>query len=752
MLETITIKNIASFDNVGIQINELKKVNFFFGFNGTGKSTIVKYLQNLSLQHDKQLGDFSYCSQVGYDISQNQILTFNEVFTNDNFIKNKTLNGVFSLNQKNKMIDEQIINENSFITKYNINKEILESRKQKIDDHKQKKNKSLIDFCWSQRQKFDTFSKIKLKYPGSKEDHFFRIKAILQTEQNNNIPTLEQLFQQYQSLYEKENIKIEKTINVNYYKEIRETERKLMILLQEIIIGNEDVDIANLINTLKIRNWVEQGVELAKETNGICPFCQKQTIDEDLIEQFEKYFDETYKQKIDELQNLLLYYQKYADQFLHSLLEIQNMFNPNNILSKEWQSLRNTFDKNIAIIKYKIQNSNERKDIISINVHKTNLSKIIKIIEENNNIVDELENNKITFTENIWHYMSSQCKTKIDESIVKEEKYKEIMDLTDKWITKYEKNIDTSKHNIEMLRSQTKNSKEAVDNINLLLKSTGFEGFEIAERGNNENNIMQYYLKRDNSLNDEHVFLSLSEGEKNFVSFLYFHQLCIGTDDIHNNSAKKKIIVIDDPVSSLDSQALFVVSSIIHNLILRKDNEKRSFNNENIEQVFILTHNIYFYKEVSFDRRPFCKDYSHYRIIKQNNKTSIINDKEDKKVLDDYSLLWKTIKDIKENMPLNQSLNILISNILRRIIDSYVNFIGLGNDAWGAVLKENKNEPSYYIKCAFISTINDESHKISLNDTIYYQKIIHEQPQILFDVFKEIFMEIGKDHYELMMR
>jgi wobble nucleotide-excising tRNase len=93
----------------------------------------------------------------------------------------------------------------------------------------------------------------------------------------------------------------------------------------------------------------------------------------------------------------------------------------------------------------------------------------------------------------------------------------------------------------------------------------------------------------------------------------------------------------------------------------------------------------------------------------------------------------------------------MISNTMRRILESYINFIGLGNDSWSALLSEDKTLPSYYIKCAFISTINDESHKVSALDSVYYQKILHEQPEVLFDVFASIFKCIGKQHYEMMM-
>lgn len=67
MIESLKIKNIATYDTVdGVQIPDLKKVNFFFGYNGSGKSTIVKYLYNLSLDTSLKSQDFNDCSQTGY--------------------------------------------------------------------------------------------------------------------------------------------------------------------------------------------------------------------------------------------------------------------------------------------------------------------------------------------------------------------------------------------------------------------------------------------------------------------------------------------------------------------------------------------------------------------------------------------------------------------------------------------------------------------------------------------------------------
>ena len=40
----------------------------------------------------------------------------------------------------------------------------------------------------------------------------------------------------------------------------------------------------------------------------------------------------------------------------------------------------------------------------------------------------------------------------------------------------------------------------------------------------------------------------------------------------------------------------------------------------------------------------------------------------------------------------------------------------------------------------------------TLNENLYYSKIANESPQILFDVYSEIFNIIGSEHYLYMMK
>lgn len=752
MIESILLKNIASYDQNGIEITDLKKVNFFFGANGSGKSTIAKYLHNLSKNTTDRTADFDDCENNGYDQVNHQILVYDENFVDENFNRNSVLKGVFSLNQTNDTIDRQIAIKQTVIQNLADNKRRKETLKQKILDNKEQKKTELLNFCWTKRNSFSSFSKLNLGFSGSKQNHLQQLKTVLQTLPST-IPSIPELTASYNELYEKDILEIQTTISTILYKDIRQLEIELQPLLSEIIVGNEDVNIDALIKSLNSRSWVETGVELLSQVDTTCPFCQKETIDQNLRTQFNQYFDETSKQQIQLIESLLVQYKAKTVSFLENVLAIQNIYNPNNLVSNVYIQLQELFTHNISEVDLKIKNSNERKDIISINTIKESLSTIISSIKTNNKALLELDQNKRNLISKIWGFMAEKSQTKIEKFETRETKYQQINTLANQIIDGC--NIDSTalKLEIETLRSQTVNTQDAVDNINLILKNSGFESFEIKEK-ELVNNISQYYLKRPNDNSENPIFKTLSEGEKSFISFLYYYQLCIGTDDIENNSTKKKIIVIDDPVSSLDSQALFVISSLIHQLILRKGNDNRPnrmlFKDENISQVYVLTHNLYFYKEVSFDRRPMCTDFWHYKISKINNNTSVSGQYK-KSITDDYALLWETIKELKGNLPQDSNLNVLIANSMRRIIESYVHFIGIGNDSWSSILADDRQSPEYYLKYAFVASINDESHKVTALDGVYYQKVSSEQPQLLFDVFENIFSNIGREHYEMMM-
>ena len=91
--------------------------------------------------------------------------------------------------------------------------------------------------------------------------------------------------------------------------------------------------------------------------------------------------------------------------------------------------------------------------------------------------------------------------------------------------------------------------------------------------------------------------------------------MCKG--EIQSDSTKtKKIIVIDDPISSLSHIYVFNIGRIIQN---------EFFKTTKYEQIFVLTHSLYFFYELTNlknDERE--KTQALFRIIKNNTGSSFV--------------------------------------------------------------------------------------------------------------------------------
>lgn len=754
MISNITIKDVSSYDSVGVQIDNLKRLNFFFGFNGTGKSTIAKYLYHLH-KGDVSSSKYANCSQVGFSPVDTEILVFNNEFTERNFNCNHDLPGIFSLDEINKEIEEQINQIKNSIDK---NNNYISARNEIKTKVKQKSDtifESLKNDCFQKRDTFKSFSKIRLDHSGSKQKHLQYIETKIGLI-NTYSETIESLSSRYKKLYESNLNKIEKRVDILLFEKVQEIEANSKQILNEVIVGNSDVDISSLISSLNIGNWVEQGINFAKSSNGKCPFCQQNTIDQQLMDKFTRYFDKTFTQKVDQIKKIKENYHRISVQIKANLDEVQHQYNTGNETYQLIQDLQAIFSKNEGILNEKISNPNERKTLDSIKLIVDKAKSINQKIDENNSTFAQLDIMKTSLIEDIWIYMAKECQSAIKIYNNKKKQCDRIAAIIDQLSqNSLQKNqlLQSSLHN---LQAKTKNTGQAVTNIKTILNNAGFSGFSI-EENKMTNNIPTYSLIRESVNSSENVFETLSEGEKSFISFLYFFQLCIGSGkQMDNTVQKKKIIVIDDPITSMDSQILYIVSSLIQNLAMHKEgsavSERQSFKRTFIEQIFILTHNSYFYNEVSFDKRPICTAFCHFFVVKNNGKSNVINKGHNKPISDDYELMWQSLREIKRENNIPQSYNVTIANTMRRIIESYVKFVGIGKDCWASIEHENQDDSRYFIKCAFLSDINKESHATGILDDMYFSRITNISPELLFDTFKEIFQTIGNEHYSYMMK
>lgn len=746
MIDRIELKKVNTFENL-VEVTDLSKVNFFFGSNGSGKSTIAKLLYNESLSSFEKNRKFEHCKILGYNSQRDEILVFDEKYVERNFISNTELSGLFTLNEGNKEIDDKIEAKQKEIKKLDSYFEILASREKKIKKALNEKLDDLKNNCWWERNSFDTFYEIELDYSRSKDNHLKNVRDYFPLDSASKELTLENLSSRYKDLFEVKRKKIEVKISTDLFKKLEEIENEIIPLMEEVITTNKDVDIADLIESLGIRKWVEEGRNYILEgKENICPFCQSETFDDNLKQRFEEYFNKTYQEKIDKIKLLKETYSSTFNLLLENINEVSKVYNKDNKTTDLHKACSDLLADNIKKFERKLGHSNEIIEFYDVYNFDSELEIINDEIDENNEKIVDFQRNKEHLVEDIWNYLAKESENYITEYDKFEKRIIVLLTQLHSLVSQFQQSEKTIKEEIEELKLQTVSTDEAVKAINGILKSCGFDNFTIEEK-ESSNNISRYILKRQNSTETE-VFKTLSEGEKNFIAFLYFYQLVLGTND-KDSELKKRIVVIDDPVSSLDSQVLFVVSTLIHSLIKYSNTDRNHFENSNINQVFIFSHNLYFYKEVSFKQRPICKKKAHFSVTKYNGRSGVEYKGDETFVHNDYMLLWKSIKELKDSN--DKVFNITIGNSMRRIIESYVNFIGLGKSHWDSIKNLDVADPIYPICSALISEINDVSHKSLPFDDLYYQRIVNEEPEKLFSAFEMIFKNIGEEHYKMMM-
>ena len=178
---------------------------------------------------------------------------------------------------------------------------------------------------------------------------------------------------------------------------------------------------------------------------------------------------------------------------------------------------------------------------------------------------------------------------------------------------------------------------------------------------------------------------------------------------------------------------------------LYKKNEIRKIKNEegNIKQMVLLTHNVYFHKEVSFiDGRSNGDKDTFYWILRKMDKTSSIQPFGMKNPIQtSYELLWQELKNIENNS------GVTIQNTMRRIIDNYFKILGKYGD--DDLISQFTSKEEQEIYRSLLCWINDGSHSIS--DDLYI-----ESPADTIDKYLKVFQSIFKltrheEHYNMMM-
>ncbi|KFZ38584.1 hypothetical protein HR45_03940 [Shewanella mangrovi] len=683
MITQINLSDVASYRK-RTTLNTDKKVNIIYGLNGTGKSTFSNYL------YTPDDPKYQNCSHIADGC---KVIVYNQKFIQDNFYSKDSINGIFSLSKENKEAKERVEQLGKAID------QLTEKSKgfQADIDKESETIKTATDMAekkvWEIKTNYSGGDRV-LKFcldrlMGDKKVLFNHLVSV-PLPSAKPTKTIEQLKEEVAA------IDGDKATTYTVLPKISLSELlpEELELLKEIVIGNEDSPIAKLINQLKNSDWVSDGLQyLGDIEDETCPFCQSKTITPDLIAQIKGYFDETYEESKHNIGKILNKYQEIVESLTELDIYKKSPFSVDFLaeMTECYASIVETLKSNLLNIQQKEQTPSLKVELTGLSEHVASFNNYVDVINASigihnqkiTNSTQELKLIKDEFWKIVrWEYDQTingyeSSKKNSDDKIIKLKADKE--------------DVDTEIAQLEVERTeqqkQTVNIDDSIENINKGLVDLGITDFHIEKH---EEDL--YRLVRTGT--EGPIFLSLSEGEKMIISFLYFRELFKGkqtADEAHI----KKIAVIDDPVSSLSHIYVYNIGQLIKNDF---------FNGDGVEQVFVLTHSLYFFYElVDSNHKRRKENQSLYRLSKNTNGTTIETMKYEE-VQNDYQSYWSVIND--EDQPAA-----LIANCMRNVVEYFFNFVQK-SDLSNVMQKQELQEVKYQ---AFIRYINRESHSLGQN-------------------------------------
>lgn len=728
MLEEICIAKVATYPEKPQRLNGLRQINFLFGTNGSGKTTISRVIADPAAHPS--------CAVRWHGGRPLEALVYNSDFIDRNFTSQ--LRGIFTLGEVEadtlKKIEETRAKVDELERQIdNLNGTLGEP------DNSTGKRAELRDLrdgfeeqCWKIKTTHDAH--FQGAFAGVRSSRAKFCDNVLEEATNNRaaVHSVEDLRARAQTVFAESVIGLPMLPTING-QDLLDLERAPVLVKK--IVGKEDIDIGALIRRLGNSDWVRQGLQYAEGSGAPCPFCQK-ALDAELLAKLDAFFDESYIADIAAIARADEAYRTSSDAVL-DVIDVVLASGGTHIDIAVLRPISDRLRSHITLNRAHIERKRKEPSTpVTLEPLAEPLGAVTAIIEKanreigrHNALVDNLADERTTLTSEIWKYLIDEKKDVIGQ-------YTAAKGNLDKAVAGITANIKAKAEALTAARTALAEQEKGVTSvqptvteINATLASFGFTSFKLATAGDKG----QFYaiVRGDGSDARE----TLSEGERSFITFLYFYHLIRGSTSASGVNLDR-VVVFDDPVSSLDSDVLFIVSALIKRVLA----EARD-GNGHVKQVFVMTHNIYFHKEVSFDPRRQSARRAHetFWVVRKAKDATIVEGHESNPIRTSYELLWAEVK--KPNRS-----NLTIQNVLRRILEHY--FTILGNmDKDSVIAKfEGRNQQ---ICASLFSWINDGSHNFA--DDLYVTADDTTVARYL-SVFRQIFETTNHGaHYAMMM-
>ena len=725
MLKSISMRNVASYGSTGVKLDDLSKVNLIYGNNGTGKTTISKYLRMVSQNNSIELapgGDFGACN-VEWEEGQphEKILVYNREFKRDNILATE-IPGVFVMGKDDiehlaaiEGLKRQIKEKKADLAR--LTTEINETESSYLPDG----------------QIYDIYLKAtddKLKaeaksiYPDSlkniQQDRTRRLAKILELLPHlstHNILSEDDLKRNVSIVNESDAQPLQ-TIGLPSKEVFRKIETDE--IWERVIVGSGDLDFSGFITRLGMSDWVKHGFDIISETDGICPFCQQQIVTADLITKFNDFFDESYKKAEDYVESQKTEYHRQSENLIKLLTSLSHNsayaeFYKSDRLEAIINSLQGLFKSNLLMMTNKKNSLSDKVTIEDGTMIYQSVEDFVSEVNEaiirRNDLITQKKAIKKELPDNVLRTIIFKYRTEIETYCNKRREAEQKAGVLK---AQHQSLIDELKADgaqLTELQSQSSDTSAVALKINFMLERQGFTNFKVQDHGNST-----YCLVRENG---ERVKDTLSEGEETLITFLYYIHLLEGSTEV-GQDAGELIAVIDDPISSLDNSVLSYVGREIKELIYRVGDES-----DNIKQIIVLTHNINFYKSLNRlpvkdeqKKNPKKRFYALEKDIK--SRETIVTIPKKGMIESEYNQMWDilktTIAKISDDNSdeENKIYKYTVQNTMRRIYESF--FENTCNYNHRQIADRYREATDRNMFREFVDWINEGSHSADMED------------------------------------
>ncbi|GAA7046276.1 AAA family ATPase [Helicobacter pylori] len=684
-----------------IEMGEFKDYNVIFGNNGCGKTSLTRAFE-LLISKDKCIEKYRTistaespsiefeCKDGSYKIEPNSNIgapSFKvEIYNSDFLHNNAPFNSEFGL----KKLDDGIIilegsvlgEETKEINQLKNCKEKVEKRKKKIKDENSAETLSAKQE--SEIKKYDkeiekirkemtsktiqiTLDEIKINNICEVSKNKFKVQEDALTNLEKDFDELDEAMNKFDDLKEMELPKD--------YQTIKDKLESLFSFDIDKEAGQVSEEIKEHMSKVG-REFIEKGIELQKKMpDNACPFCT-QEITNNIIQVYTSYFNkriEQFNQDSLEVSGTLkkILEQWNVKEILQSFERFEPFMKKDSSTNKE--SLKKALEQ-IKVLLEKLQKEVDKKWGVK-NKEKfqetdkkllENYEKFQKCVDETRNILKQKKEQKEKL---------EKLKTELKEARIKKAKH----DSYD-----WQKSKEEAERKLSVLNCRHERLNRLLEKINKKLKGLYDQKRPDIETINNylkALNLPKYSLDKDyrivlnsDALENSEAKIILSDGEKTTLAFAYFLarlKLFYKKEDLKN-----LVVVIDDPISSLDEQRIYNTTCLVAKINQELAREKLS-NEENKAQVFVLTHNHTFMARLI---NMIGKHARYFQLERHQGQLKIVcKDKANGYFDTFYLLLFKEIYEFAKRETVQDDFNEAINygNKVRILLESFlkINFI-----------------------------------------------------------------------------